>query len=161
MKHIWWIGPTLILLSSSLFGQNEESSDLIQKLPGVVRYSVPECNFHERVEGGVTFDTFFNHAWDADDTASAVAKIHDVIAVLKLVESSGDRFRSACKPGETFREVWRADHITVILELVTDSPGAEACWFKGTMKIVKRPPYSSSSQPTRTQTMEVGVGCGI
>lgn len=142
-----------------LYTDDSELTGIIKKLPYVARESICNCSYYKRAEsGGHYLDEIFNRSCDKIENQNAIAMIDDNVAVLSLDEVSDDLLNSTCNAGDTYKEVWRADYITITLDLVVDGPGYESCGHYGKMSVRLGTRSGSSAE---YQVLEIAGGCGL
>jgi len=61
------------------------------------------------------------------------------------------RSQYECRKGRTYSPSWKHESVTVSAHLFVVEPGAESCWFEGTLTL---------RQGTSAGTMRVKGGCG-
>lgn len=75
-------------------------------------------------------------------------KIDGALVTLDLLDRSGDR---DCRAKSRRVERWTSPTASVVLDLRVTKPGAEACWYRGTMRV---------TSGKRTEVVAVTGACG-
>ena len=102
-----------------------------------------ECEFYR---GPIDGTTTVLATWEG--RTRALASIKGLLTRLELVKVEGD---TACRANAKLSQSWRAEAMTVLLQLSAERPGAEACWYRGTMHV---------TAGGQTETVRVTGACG-
>jgi hypothetical protein len=112
-----------------------------------------DCEFYR---GAVSRDDYYRAAAEGKDRVFETrkdrtlgfVKIDGQLVTLDLADTSGDR---DCRVKSRRVERWTSPSASVVLDLRVTTPGAEACWYQGRMRVTSQ---------KRTEVVVVTGSCG-
>jgi hypothetical protein len=144
------VGLGLVLMSTGGVIGTETRRKPAQSLIGTVTrqdmkglHQICECEFYR---GPIDGTTTVLATWEG--RTRALARIKERLTRLELAKSAGD---TECRANAELSQSWRAEAMTVLLQLSAERPGEEACWYRGTMHVTTR---------GRTEVLRITGACG-